>query len=118
MLFLLLLAHLFATDRDSVLTKHIDPRDEPVSCDNIHNCRTLFSIITDCLTTIFVCTWVSVHPNVPPPNQSQLAPLWRRLRLMLLAVIVPELILGFAARQFLDALWFVKSAFSGLIVSI
>ncbi|KAJ7046350.1 hypothetical protein C8F04DRAFT_884232, partial [Mycena alexandri] len=51
--------------------------------------------------TIFACTWVSVHPNVPPPAQSQISLLWRRLRMMLIAVIAPELVVGFAARQFL-----------------
>ncbi|KAJ6584464.1 hypothetical protein B0H19DRAFT_1318406, partial [Mycena capillaripes] len=70
--------------------------------------RTLFSIISGCLATVFACTWVSVHPNVPPPNQSQLALTWRRFCLMLVAVVAPELMAGFAARQFLDARWFSK----------
>jgi hypothetical protein len=52
---------------------------------------------------IFVCTWVSVHPNVPSPNQSWLALFWRRLKMMLFTVIAPELMVGFAARQFFAA---------------
>jgi hypothetical protein len=44
-----------------------------------------------------------VHPNVPAPNQSRLALFWRRLRMMLIAVIAPELMVGFAARQFFAA---------------
>jgi hypothetical protein len=44
-----------------------------------------------------------VHPNVPSPNQSWLALFWRRLKMMLIAVIAPEIMVGFAARQFLAA---------------
>ncbi|KAJ6584473.1 hypothetical protein B0H19DRAFT_906135, partial [Mycena capillaripes] len=70
--------------------------------------RTLFSIISGCLATIFACTGVSVHPNVPPPNQGQLAFAWRRFRMMLVAVLAPELMAGSASRQFLAARWFSK----------
>ncbi|KAJ7919449.1 hypothetical protein B0H13DRAFT_1606185, partial [Mycena leptocephala] len=72
--------------------------------------RTFFSIVIDsgCLATVFACTWVLVHPNVPPPNQGQLALTWRRFRLRVVAVIAPELMVGFSARQFLDAHWFSK----------
>ncbi|KAJ7665221.1 hypothetical protein DFH06DRAFT_985484 [Mycena polygramma] len=83
----------------------LQPRDSVVSCDDV---RTLFSIISGCLATIFACTWVSVHPNIPPPNQGRLALFSRRLGLMLVAAIAPELMVGFAARQFLDAHWFSK----------
>ncbi|KAF7357429.1 hypothetical protein MSAN_01338900 [Mycena sanguinolenta] len=82
--------------------------DESVSCDSNVNSRSLFTILSGCLVTVFACTWVSVHPNVPPPNQSKLALFGRRLGLMLVAVVAPELIAGFAARQFLDARWFAK----------
>ncbi|KAJ7121063.1 hypothetical protein C8R44DRAFT_736754 [Mycena epipterygia] len=33
------------------------------SCDNVYSSRGLFDIIWGCFTTIFACTWVSVHPN-------------------------------------------------------
>ncbi|KAJ7863523.1 hypothetical protein B0H14DRAFT_2574902 [Mycena olivaceomarginata] len=68
----------------------------------------LFNIISGCLATVFACTWVSVHPNVPGPGQGKLARAGRRLGLMLVALIAPELMAGFAARQFLDACWFSK----------
>jgi hypothetical protein len=44
-----------------------------------------------------------VHPNVPAPNQSQLVLFWRRLKMMLIAVVAPELMVGLAARQFIGA---------------
>src|ERR1700691_5725134 len=30
--------------------------------------RTKTSIVWSCLVTIFSCTWVAVHPNIPGPN--------------------------------------------------
>ncbi|KAJ7732571.1 hypothetical protein DFH07DRAFT_990698 [Mycena maculata] len=78
-------------------------RAEAYSCDDINNCRRLFDIVWGCLTTVFACTWVSVHPNVPPPNQSWLSLMGRRLRMMVIAIIAPEVMVGFAARQFFAA---------------
>ncbi|KAJ7364218.1 hypothetical protein DFH08DRAFT_838636 [Mycena albidolilacea] len=79
-----------------------EPRALTDACDDIKS-RNLFDIVWGCIATIFACTWVSVHPNVPPPRQSRLALVWRRLKMMLIAVLAPELIVGFAARQFLVA---------------
>ncbi|KAJ6533598.1 hypothetical protein B0H19DRAFT_965108 [Mycena capillaripes] len=87
---------------------HLDSRATAESCDDINSCRKLFDIVWGCLATIFAATWVSVHPNVPPPNQSRLALFWRRLNMMLVAIIAPELMVGFAARQFVTARWYSK----------
>ncbi|KAF8193827.1 hypothetical protein K438DRAFT_1513959, partial [Mycena galopus ATCC 62051] len=65
--------------------------------------RKLFDIIWGCLATIFACTWMSVHPNVPPPDQSRFALLSGRLKMMLFGIIAPEVMVGFAARQYLGA---------------
>ncbi|KAJ6509807.1 hypothetical protein DFH09DRAFT_1374632 [Mycena vulgaris] len=100
MLFLILI---YTLSQRSTTAQTLNPRVSVDSCDDINNCRRLFDIIWGCLTTIFACTWVSVHPNVPPPGQSWLARLWRRLRMMLMAVIAPEVMVGFAARQLLVA---------------
>ncbi|KAJ7896147.1 hypothetical protein B0H13DRAFT_2523468 [Mycena leptocephala] len=102
MLLLLLLAHTLSSGRA------LESRAPADSCDDTNNCRRLFDIIWGCLTTLFACTWVSVHPNVPPPNQGAFALLWRRLKMMLIAVIAPELMVGFAARQLWAARRFLK----------
>ncbi|KAJ7910812.1 hypothetical protein B0H13DRAFT_2272304 [Mycena leptocephala] len=106
MLLLLILVHLLSRNGSAVPVLHtLNDRSAPdsQSCDDINNCRKLFDIIWGCLATIFACTWVSVHPNVPAPNQSWLALFWRRLKMMLIAVIAPEIMVGFAARQFFAA---------------
>lgn len=99
-----MLRHFFLVDVSS--PNHL--REEAGFCDDIHRCRTLVGIINGCLATIFASTWVSVHPNIPPPNLGQLALTRRRFCLMLVAVIAPELMVGLAVRQFLDARWFSK----------
>ncbi|KAJ7469584.1 hypothetical protein FB451DRAFT_1091624 [Mycena latifolia] len=72
--------------------------------------RTLIGLLWSCLTTIFACTWVSVHPNLPRPGPTQrwLNPNWRRIRMMVIAIIAPELIVFCAARQFFFARAFSK----------
>ncbi|KAJ7897981.1 hypothetical protein B0H14DRAFT_3581610 [Mycena olivaceomarginata] len=96
------LIYLFSKNLETVQGQTLDP-EGPTD-----GYRTLFGIVSGCLTTIFACTWVSVHPNVPPPDQRWFSLLGRRLRMMLVAVIAPELMVGFAARQFMAARWFSK----------
>jgi hypothetical protein len=109
MLFLLLLVHTLPISGRPVPAQHLVSRALSTgSCDDINNCRRLVDIVWGCLATIFACTWVSIHPNVPPPNQTRLGLFWRRLRMMLIAVVAPELMVGFAARQFFTARWYSK----------
>ncbi|KAJ7275497.1 hypothetical protein B0H12DRAFT_1087541 [Mycena haematopus] len=101
---LLILVYLFFKDGGSVPVSHpLNPRTSVDSCHDINHCRKLFDIIWGCLATIFACTWVSVHPNVPPPGLSRLARLWRRLKMMLVGILAPEIMVGFAGRQFFSA---------------
>lgn len=90
------------------------------SCDNTNDDRTLWDIIWSCLTTIFLCTWVALHPNLPAPidprEQSSLKKCHHmlsclfknRLPLFLCAVFFPEYILGWAMRQSLNARKIIK----------
>ena len=63
--------------------------------------RTLFGIIWSCISTVVICAWTSVHPNVPPPNQWKAR--WNRFKIMFWMVIAPELVLAWAVRQFFGA---------------
>jgi hypothetical protein len=85
------------------------------SCKDIDNCRTLLDIIWSCITTIFLCTWVAIHPNLPEPVDTQYMDLWpkcvhriscffrNKLVLFICALLVPEYILAWAIRQRLMA---------------
>jgi hypothetical protein len=109
MLLLLLLVHFLSKNGSAASVPHtLNDHSSTDSCDDINNCRKLFDIVWGCLATIFACTWVSVHPNVPAPNQSRLARFWRRLKMMLITVIAPEIMVGFAARQFFATRLFSK----------
>ncbi|KAE9390353.1 hypothetical protein BT96DRAFT_345755 [Gymnopus androsaceus JB14] len=61
--------------------------------------RTTPGIIWSCLTTIFACTWTAVHPNVPAYNASHSRLLGNRVKILVVALIAPELIVIWAASQ-------------------
>ena len=65
--------------------------------------RSIWDILWSCLATIFACSWVSVHPNIPAANESSWRIFLRRLELMFWAVIGPEMIITWAFRQWLGA---------------
>ena len=65
--------------------------------------RSIWDIIWSCLATIFACSWVSVHPNIPSLNESRWRIFLRRLELMFWAVVGPEMIITWAFRQWLSA---------------
>jgi hypothetical protein len=72
---------------------------EAASCVDPNGCRTLWNIIWSCLFTMFLCTWVSVHPNIPGPDEEWLKITFRRVGIMLAALIAPELVIAWAIRQ-------------------
>ena len=65
--------------------------------------RSIWDILWSCLATIFACLWVSVHPNIPFPNEAGWRVFLRRLELMLWALVAPELVTVWAFRQWLGA---------------
>ena len=68
------------------------------------NDRTIWNIIWSCLVTIFACTWVAIHPNVPSPNDSQAVIAFRRMKIVALALIAPEFMIAWSNRQRVIAL--------------
>ena len=73
------------------------------SCSDIGHCRTIWNIIWSCLVTIFGCTWVAVHPNIPQAEEKWFTAVLRRLQIMVMALIAPELVISWAMRQWLAA---------------
>src|SRR5271170_2460999 len=90
------------------------------SCKDIDNCRTLLGIIWSCITTIFLCTWVAIHPNIPEPVDTRRMGFWRKwvhkimclfgdkAAMFICALLIPEYILAWAMRQHLMARRIVK----------
>jgi len=73
------------------------------SCSDSNNCRSLWDIIRSFALTIFLCSWVSVHPNIPGPDERWPRVTLRRVGLMLATLVVPEAIIAWALRQRLIA---------------
>ena len=93
-------------------------------CNNLGHCRTIWNIVWSCLVTIFSCTWVAVHPNVPCPKKRKangwierfirnplLSFVEHRLPLFICALLVPEYVLAWSIRQFLVAREIAKGEF-------
>ena len=53
--------------------------------------------------TIFGCTWVAVHPNIPNAEEKWFTTALRRLQLMVMALIAPEFVILWAMWQWLAA---------------
>ena len=107
MLFLLFLYYLFqgpSIDAGLILT--IEHRSLTGNhCNDLTHCRTIWNIVWSCVVTIFSCTWVAIHPNVPCPKKrnSLLSFAEHRLPLFICALLVPEYVLAWSIKQFLVA---------------
>jgi hypothetical protein len=86
------------------------------ACADQDSRRSIWSIFWSCLSTIFLCTWVAVHPNIAfRPEKANAG--WRerwiwdplrhfwlyKLPLFVWALLVPEFILLWSVRQFVAA---------------
>ncbi|EKM82161.1 hypothetical protein AGABI1DRAFT_36338, partial [Agaricus bisporus var. burnettii JB137-S8] len=65
--------------------------------------RTIGDIVWGCLITIFACTWIAVHPNIPARTDSRWCVFKRGLSTMIYALIAPELMVAWALHQYLGA---------------
>ncbi len=81
---------------DSVI---IIGRELPPGCTNVAHYRTIQDIVWSCLATIFACTWVAVHPNVPNVQDSGWIKLRQKVLVMVYAFLTPEFIITWATRQ-------------------
>lgn len=61
------------------------------SCNDIDRCRQLSSIIWSCLTTVFLCSWVALHPDVPAQDKTGWVDRSKaRLTMMVKMLLAPE----------------------------
>jgi hypothetical protein len=70
--------------------------------------RSTLGLFWSCLSTIFICTWVAIHPNIPGPKDSKLVVLRRRMALMGYALLTPEIMIFWATRQFRAAAYLAR----------
>jgi hypothetical protein len=91
-------------------THHIDLRSES-DCTDPNQCRMLWSIIWSCSATIFSCTWIALHLNIPSQDERWLKLASRRLGIMIMALVAPELVISWAMRQWFVARRIAKGVF-------
>ncbi|SJL18576.1 uncharacterized protein ARMOST_22173 [Armillaria ostoyae] len=101
--FMIVLILLFVTRAFGAQTSLDDNKGVP-AC--IEDQRTVLRIIWSCLATIFACTWIAVHPNVPGRNittKGAISCAIERAKIMAITILGPELIVGWATEQFIVA---------------
>ncbi|KAG1734052.1 uncharacterized protein EDB91DRAFT_619985 [Suillus paluster] len=67
------------------------------------NQRTLWDIISTCALTLLACIYSSIHLNIPSPEDSSIRIFLRRVGTMGIALLAPDLLVGWAMRQWLWA---------------
>ena len=70
------------------------------SCNDVHDCRTVPSIAFNCASTVFLCTWVALHLDVPKnPQKSWGKRCLHRVKWVMIALLAPEFVFG---KAFID----------------
>ena len=72
-------------------------------CTDINNCRTIYNIIWGALATTFACVWTAMHPNVPSRQETRVRRITRRVELVVLGLLAPELVAARAFAEWSDA---------------
>ena len=83
--------------------------------------RSTWDIVRSCFTTLFACSWVAIHPNIPARSDSSTRRLLRHLMIVAYMFIIPEAVIYWAARQWWAARNIAKrhqgmSFFSGSLI--
>ncbi|KAF9477307.1 hypothetical protein BDN70DRAFT_838058 [Pholiota conissans] len=65
--------------------------------------RSVGELVWGCLATVFACSWVAVHPNIPPQDSTSLQRALIRFELMLWTILAPEIIVLWSAKQWIAA---------------
>ncbi|KAF8646098.1 hypothetical protein AX16_007385 [Volvariella volvacea WC 439] len=61
--------------------------------------RSKWELIWNCLGTIFVCTYIAIHHNMPDRNATKGRRMWQKVKTSLYALLAPEVIIAMAMRQ-------------------
>ena len=75
----------------------------PPPSDDFMDHRLTADIVWSCIATIFACTWVSLHPNIPGIKDGKTREVLVRIELTIWSIIVPEMIMLWALRQWRGA---------------
>ncbi|KAK0472428.1 hypothetical protein EDD18DRAFT_1094216 [Armillaria luteobubalina] len=102
-MFLVVFVSVFAASAISAETSPDNPDSVPVCAEDQ---RTVLSILWGCFATIFACTWIAVHPNVPGRDittKGTVSCAIERLKIWSITMLAPEVIVAWAAEQLIVA---------------
>ncbi|KAF8838054.1 hypothetical protein BDN67DRAFT_127805 [Paxillus ammoniavirescens] len=88
------------TDFDTSPELQVDAFVSAQVCTHV---RSILGIIFLCIVSLVACSWNAVHPNIPGVDESRWIIWLRRVLLMVLVVITPELLLVWVLQQFTSA---------------
>ncbi|KAF8657414.1 hypothetical protein AX16_002211 [Volvariella volvacea WC 439] len=61
--------------------------------------RTILDILKSCIGVILLCTYISMHHNIPDQRDSRAEVMWMKIRTTLYALMAPEVVIMWAMRQ-------------------
>lgn len=67
-----------------------------------NNHRSSWDLLRSCLSTLVLCTWSVVHPDIQAPQKKK-GVISNRMLLFIIGVMAPEYLTGYAVAQFLAA---------------
>lgn len=65
--------------------------------------RGTFSLLVSCAVTLGLCVWSALHLNIPPKRKSRGGRAWYYTKWIILGILIPELVILSAWRQWLSA---------------
>ncbi|KAF8331026.1 uncharacterized protein EI90DRAFT_3154710 [Cantharellus anzutake] len=83
------------------------------ACNDLRNCRTMWSIVYSCLLTMIACMWTAIHPDVPKQYSAWSFGEGSRKVDMICMLIFPELLVSAAWREFSVA-WRISTRCAGI----
>jgi hypothetical protein len=81
----------------------LDSADGPVLVINGADYRSTAQIVTSCISTVLLCTWFTVHPDVCGHDSTWRQRVGRKVELFIWALLMPELVMAWACNQWLGA---------------
>ena len=79
------------------------PGSPPQSWGEEPNFRGTFGIILLCFNTLIICTWNTVHFNIPPKRYSETRRFFLQVSWMVIALYAPELLFFLAVNERVSA---------------
>ena len=70
--------------------------------------RNTMSLVHGCVWTVIICSWSSIHPNLPSSDDSKWDVIVRRAKWMLVGIVAPEYVAFVATREWYEVRWLLK----------